>query len=81
MELPCRTVVWRGVVLWSCGMVLWSCGVVYSCGALVGEVRWCVDVELRCCVVVVVIIGVSRWCGGVVWECGDAVFWASTLRS
>ena len=46
---------------------------VYSCGALVGAVRWCVDVEWRC-YVGVVIIGVSRWCGSSAWRCGDAVF-------
>lgn len=44
---------------------------VYSCGALVGAVRWCVDVEWRC---YVVIIGVSKWCGSSAWRCGDAVF-------
>lgn len=46
---------------------------VYSRGALVGAVRWCVDVEWRC-YVGVVIIGVSRRCGSSAWRCGDAVF-------
>ena len=46
---------------------------VYSCGALVGAVRWCVDKEWRC-YAGVVIIRVSRWCGSSAWRCGDAVF-------
>lgn len=54
-------------------MVSWSCGVVYSCGALVGAVRWCVDEEWRC-YASVVIIGVSRCCGSSAWRCGVGVW-------